>query len=94
MTDKYKIDSHKLIYHIPRVNDWLDGKTIYPLYMEISPSGACNHRCTFCGLDFMEYQSRYNLISPVTFALSLLHTRPGNQHVILVAKIGLTRISG
>ncbi len=57
--DKYKIDSHKLIYHIPRVNDWLDGKTIYPLYMEISPSGACNHRCTFCGLDFMEYQSRY-----------------------------------
>lgn len=57
--DKYKIDSHKLLYHIPRVNDWLDGKNIYPVYMEISPSGACNHRCTFCGLDFMEYQSRY-----------------------------------
>ena len=57
--DKYRIDSHKLVYHVSRVNDWLNGKTIYPVYMEISPSGACNHRCTFCGLDFMEYQSRF-----------------------------------
>ena len=57
--DKYKIDSHKLLYHVSRVNDWLSGKTIYPVYMEISPSGVCNHRCTFCGLDFMEYQSRF-----------------------------------
>jgi len=54
--DKYKIDSHKLIYHVKRVNDWLDGKTIYPVYMELSPSGACNHRCLYCGLDFMEYK--------------------------------------
>ena len=57
--DKYRIDSHKLMYHVPRVNDWLNGKTIYPVYMEVSPSGACNHRCTFCALDFMEYQKRY-----------------------------------
>ncbi|MFQ5645523.1 MAG: radical SAM/SPASM domain-containing protein [bacterium] len=59
MGDKYKIDSHKLIYHVSRVNDWLAGKTIYPLYMEISPSGTCNHRCTYCALDFMEYQRRF-----------------------------------
>jgi GTP 3',8-cyclase len=57
--DKYRIDSHKLIYHVPRVNDWLKGKIIYPIYMEISPSGACNQRCTYCGLDFMEYKPRY-----------------------------------
>jgi MoaA/NifB/PqqE/SkfB family radical SAM enzyme len=57
--DKYRIDSHKLLYHVPRVNDWLNGKLIYPIYMEISPSGDCNHRCTFCGLDFMKYQKRY-----------------------------------
>jgi radical SAM protein with 4Fe4S-binding SPASM domain len=57
--DKYKIDSHKLFFHVPRVNDWLEGKAIYPIYMEVSPSGACNHRCTYCGLDFMEYKKRY-----------------------------------
>ncbi len=56
--DKFKIDSHKLIYHIPRVNDWLAGKDIYPIYMEVSPCGACNHRCTFCAVDYLEYQNR------------------------------------
>lgn len=57
--DRYRIDNHKLLYHVPRVNDWLNGKLIYPIYMEVSPSGACNHRCTFCALDFMSYQKRY-----------------------------------
>ena len=46
------------MYHIPRVNDWLEGKNIYPIYIEVSPAGACNHRCTFCGVDFMGYQAR------------------------------------
>ncbi len=56
--DKYKIDGHKLMYHASRVNDWTSGKNIYPVYMEVSPAGACNHRCTFCGVDFMGYQNR------------------------------------
>lgn len=54
--DKFKIDSHKLTYHVGRLNDWLKGKDIYPIYMEISPAGSCNHRCTYCALDFMEYK--------------------------------------
>ena len=54
--DKYRIDSHKLIFHIARVNDWLNHREVYPIYMEISPSGACNHRCIYCALDFMEYR--------------------------------------
>lgn len=57
--DKYRIDSHKLIYHVDRVADWLKGKPIYPIYLEASPSGVCNHRCTYCGLDFMGYQRRF-----------------------------------
>jgi len=56
--DKYKIDSHKLNYHPARVGSWLNGEDTYPIYMEMSPIGACNHRCTFCGLDFMGYQNR------------------------------------
>ena len=58
-TDKYKIDSHKLIYHVGRINSWLQGQNVYPIYAEISPSGTCNHRCTYCALDFMGYQPRF-----------------------------------
>lgn len=54
-----RIDSHKLIFHPRRVAEWLDGNNIYPVYMEISPSGACNHRCTFCALDYMGYRRRF-----------------------------------
>ncbi|MBF0459565.1 MAG: radical SAM protein [Nitrospirae bacterium] len=57
--DKYGIDSHKLIYHIPRLNQWLQSGECYPIYMEISPSGTCNHRCVFCGVDYMGYQKRF-----------------------------------
>lgn len=57
--DKYRIDSHKLLFHPQRVADWLNGKQIYPLYMEASPSGACNHRCIMCGLDFMGYVPKF-----------------------------------
>lgn len=65
MQDKYRIDSHKLIFHPERVaewlkakNDWEKAKKIYPIYVEVSPVGFCNHRCTFCALDFMEYKNR------------------------------------
>lgn len=57
--DQFKIDSHKLNYHPLRVANWLLGKTTYPIYMEVSPAGTCNHRCIFCGLDFMGYEKRY-----------------------------------
>ncbi len=56
--DKYRIDSHKLIYHMPRVYDWLKGEDIFPIYMEISPVGSCNHRCVFCAYDFIGYPNR------------------------------------
>ena len=57
--DKLRIDSHKLIYHPQRVCQWLEGKNIYPIYIEIAPSGACNHRCIFCGLDYIGYKKQY-----------------------------------
>jgi GTP 3',8-cyclase len=56
--DKFRIDSHKLMYHVDRLNSWLQGKNVCPIYVEISPSGACNHRCVYCALDFVGYQPR------------------------------------
>ncbi len=65
MTNSYRIDNHKLIFHPQRVaewqaghNDWETAKEIYPIYLEISPVGHCNHRCVFCGLDFAGYKKR------------------------------------
>lgn len=63
--DNYSIDSHKLILHPVRVakwfeaeNNWEKQKSIYPIYVEVSPYGGCNHRCTFCGLDYMGYEKK------------------------------------
>lgn len=63
--DNFKMDSHKLDYHSERVAKWLDtenwakAKKVYPIYLEISPSGVCNHHCLFCSLDFMGYQKKF-----------------------------------
>lgn len=58
MIDEIRMDSHKLIFHPDRVAAWKRGELIYPIEMEIGISGACNHRCIFCAVDYMEYQPR------------------------------------
>lgn len=59
MAENIRIDSHKLIYHPERVAAWLRGENIYPIEIEISPSGACNHRCIFCAVDYIGYQPHF-----------------------------------
>lgn len=61
MTDRWRIDSHKLMYHPERVaqwkaaDTWEKAKKLYPIYFEITSASACNHRCTFCSVDAIGY---------------------------------------
>ncbi|CCO23450.1 radical SAM protein [Maridesulfovibrio hydrothermalis] len=64
--DNLRIDSHKLIFHPNRVADWLAGRNIYPIYLELGPSGACNHRCRFCGFDFLGYKPDFMDVEKLT----------------------------
>lgn len=64
--DKYLIDYHKLMYHpdilakwLKSFDNWEVAKKIYPIYVEISPSGVCNHRCRFCAFDYLGYDKGF-----------------------------------
>jgi GTP 3',8-cyclase len=55
---RYDFEGHKLAYHTGRVNQFLESGDCFPLYLEISPVGSCNHRCLFCAYDFIGYPNR------------------------------------
>ncbi len=50
-----EIDNHKLMYHPKRVEEWLEKKDCYPVYVEIGPTNRCNHQCIFCALDWIKH---------------------------------------
>lgn len=64
--DTFGIDSNKIDFHPDRIkqfieagSNWELAKKIYPIYVEVTPSGACNHRCTFCAVDYIGYKTRF-----------------------------------
>jgi len=72
MNDTFRIDGQKLQFHPHRVAQWLDArgdwekaKTLYPLYIEISPAGVCNHACNFCAIDFVLAENAKNKVAPL-----------------------------
>lgn len=48
MADKYIMDGHKLYWHPDRVSDWLSGKRIAPIHIDVGLSKGCNIRCEYC----------------------------------------------
>lgn len=56
--ERYNLDGHKLIYHINRLDEFIQKKDCFPVYIEVSPIGSCNHRCIFCAYDYIGYPNR------------------------------------
>ncbi len=59
MNRRIWIENPKITYH----PDWLkryreDPFSVPPIYIEISPVGQCNHRCTFCAPEMLGYPNR------------------------------------
>lgn len=87
--DKYRLDSGKIQYHPERVarlldgiDDWEKAKEIYPIYIEISPAGGCNARCTFCAVSYLGYKT--NFLDP-----HMLHDRFQEMGVLGVKSVML-----
>ena len=57
------IDHHKLMYHPERIAEWMKNGDCYPIYIEIGPTNSCNHKCSFCALDFIVGSGKIEFIN-------------------------------
>ena len=48
---------HGIFHHLDALQKWESGQDFPPLWVEISPTDACNHRCFFCYLNQVEHKS-------------------------------------
>jgi len=49
-----QLEGQKLMYHVHEVSKWLKGEMVAPIYIEIGPINSCNHKCSFCALDYLK----------------------------------------
>jgi MoaA/NifB/PqqE/SkfB family radical SAM enzyme len=59
MNKQFNLDGHKMLHHLDEVVKWQKGEDIYPIYMAISPSSLCNHKCNFCVYHYKEFKPVY-----------------------------------
>lgn len=93
MKDASRIESHKMMFHPEWVahwkeamNDWESAKKLYPLYVEATPSGNCNHRCLFCAVDYVD--RKLILVDTEIFKRTLSDMADGGVKSIMYAGEG------
>jgi MoaA/NifB/PqqE/SkfB family radical SAM enzyme len=55
------LDSHKLFYHIDRVNAWEEGERIAPISVDMALTRSCGSMCSFCYAMMQEPQERSSI---------------------------------
>jgi len=55
------LDSHKLSYHMERVEAWENGERIAPVSVDMALTRACGSMCTFCYAMMQESQQRESI---------------------------------
>jgi MoaA/NifB/PqqE/SkfB family radical SAM enzyme len=63
------LDSHKLSYHIDRVEAWEAGERIAPVSVDMALTRACGAMCSFCYAMMQESQARSSITVPRALAL-------------------------
>ena len=48
MTDPYRLDSNKMLWHMDRVLAWQRGERIPPIHIDAGLSKTCNIKCEYC----------------------------------------------
>ncbi|MBW1783675.1 MAG: radical SAM protein [Deltaproteobacteria bacterium] len=60
MIDNYKdLDSHKLDFHLEEVLAWKRGETVFPIHLDVGPSGGCVYQCVHCYLKWYGHKPRF-----------------------------------
>lgn len=47
-TEKFRLDGHKLIYHLDRILAWERGERIAPIHIDMGLTKFCNMGCIYC----------------------------------------------
>lgn len=47
-SEKFRLDGHKLIYHLDRIDGWLKGERIAPIHIDMGLTKFCNMGCIYC----------------------------------------------
>src|SRR6266496_6820573 len=46
--EKFRLDGHKLIYHMDRVTKWSNGERVAPIQIDMGLTKFCNVACVYC----------------------------------------------
>ena len=68
------LDTHKINYHPREIADMFDGKLQAPIYVEISPTGICNHKCLFCHYNYLGHEGKFKKGKVIELIKELAHT--------------------